>query len=186
MHVRRRFRIDDRAPVRGATSRARAGEAALVLLVAAAAGCAQPRTICGDPSPRGGPPVIASKDAELCESVRLRVAEALAALPDLYPERAEMLRDRTWSWEDASSVDGMLRRVRADAGEELAAAVARAVEDVRTHSTFKVRAECADAERCLVRGAALGARIAFDDAAQVLRAFRRAASPFGAELEPER
>jgi hypothetical protein len=80
-------------------------------------------------------------------------------------------------------VDALLRRVRADAGEVMAAAVERAVHEVLAHSTRAVRASCADEQRCLVRGAALGIRIALDDASQVLRILRRAPRPTGGESE---
>lgn len=156
--------------------------AAFAAAAAALAACAaQSRTTCGEPSGRGGPPVIATRDGELCESARLRVAEALGRREDLFAERAEQYRDMTWSWQDARTLDGFLRRVRSDAGDDLADAIALAIDQVREHGTKPDRADCADAERCLVRGAALGARIAFDDAAQVLRMIRRARSRGAAE-----
>lgn len=162
------------------------GAAALLLapslLAAACAGsAASARPTCGVPGPAGGPPVIDTRDAELCEAARLRTAEALAALPGLAPERAELLRDRTWSWGDARSLERLLARVRDEAGPEIADAVERAVREVREHSRRPVRADCPDAERCLVKGAALGMRIAFEDAAQVLRRLRRLAPPPRAE-----
>lgn len=143
------------------------------VLSALVGGCVTPRTTCGESPDGRGPPVIATQDAELCESVRLRVADALGRMQGLYDQRAQDLRDLTWRWEDAATLDGFLRRVREDGGQEIAAAIARAVEDVRAHSTKPARAGCDD-ERCLVKGAALGARIAFDDAAAVLRTIRRA------------
>lgn len=174
-----------RFPVRSArASRATAARAAAVRATVAAAGlaaagallgaCVQPRTTCGEAPAGSGPPVITTRDGELCESVRLRVADALGRMQDLYAERASSLRDLTWRWEDARTLDGFLRRVRDEAGDGIADAIARAVDEVRAHGTKPMRADCTDAERCLVRGAALGARIAFDDAAAVLTAMRRA------------
>lgn len=156
--------------------------ALLVSCVAALAlaACGTPRrTTCGTLPEHGGPPTLATRDAELCEAVRLRVAEHLGALPDLAPEQAELLRDLTWRWEDARTVDALLHRIREDAGEAFAAAVARAVDEVRAHGTRPMPADCADAERCLVKGAALGARITLDTAAAVLRTFRRRTSQPG-------
>ena len=150
--------------------------AALAVAAAALGACAsQNRTACGNFDPHGGPPRIDSKDAELCESVRIRIADELGRLVSNVNEvDLGRWRDMTWSWEDAKTVDGLVRRARSDAGDAVADAIARAVEDVRAHSTRAVRAECKDAEHCLVRGAALGARIAFDDAAGVLATIRRA------------
>lgn len=142
----------------------------------ALAGCTQRRTACGDPAPQGGPPVISSREGELCESVRLRVADALAGLKDLEPEYAEQWRDLTWRWEDVRTVEGLLRRVQDETKPEVADAMRRAVEEVRAHSSKPFRPDCADQERCLVRGAALGARISFDNAASILRTLRRAAA----------
>lgn len=158
----------------------RAAAALTALAGLFAAGCTQPRTVCGDPSPRGGPPLVQTKDAELCEAVRLRTIDALAKIDGFGPERAEILRDRTWSWEDARTVEGFLRRVHDDAGAAVEAAIRLAVEQVEEHSRRRVRTDCGDAERCLVRGAALGARIAFDDVRQFLLRVRertRGSSP---------
>ncbi|MCE9636252.1 MAG: hypothetical protein K8T90_11170 [Planctomycetes bacterium] len=146
---------------------------AVTVAVTLSACGSQARTTCGEPSGRGGPPLIATRDGDLCESARLRVAEALGRRSDLFAERAEQLREFTWSWQDAKSLEGFVRRAREDAGDDVADAIGLAIEQVRAHSTKPLRADCADAERCLVRGAALGARIAFDDAAQVLRQIRR-------------
>jgi hypothetical protein len=168
MPAERRFPASARAVL--------AATAAIVVAALPLGACTQPRTTCGEPSPAGGPPVITTKDGELCESARLRVAEALARLPTLVPEDAERYRDMTWSWEDARTLDAFMRRVRDDAGEEIAAAMSLAIEQVRAHSTKPTRADCKSEERCLVKGAALGARIAFDDAAGILLMMRRARS----------
>lgn len=157
----------------GVPRAAAAASLAFAFAVTLAACGTQSRTTCGEPSGRGGPPVVATQDAELCESARLRVAETLGRRADLFAERAEQYREFTWSWQDAKTLEGFLRRVRDDGGDDLADAIGVAIEQVRAHSTKPLRADCADAERCLVRGAALGARIAFDDAAQVLRRLRR-------------
>jgi hypothetical protein len=146
----------------------------MLVAAAASASCTQARTACGEAVPGGGPPRIVSRDGELCESVRLRVADHLGQLPSIAPEQAQLLADLTWRWEDAKTLDGFLTRVREDAGDEFAAAVARAVRDVRDHGQRPVRADCTDEERCLVKGAALGARIALSDAASILRTLRRA------------
>lgn len=139
---------------------------AAVLLAAASAfsaGCESVRPdVCGAFPPGGGPPVVSTRDQEACELARLRVRDAVAAAGFGDARRIEVVHDLSRSWDDARTVDGLVARVRQDAGDAVADAVRRACDDVAAHSKRPDAPGCGEA--CLVRGAAKGARIALDDA----------------------
>lgn len=131
--------------------------------------CEAPPTACGEVPPGGGPRAIVTREHELCEIVRLRVEHELTRLADLDEVLVQRWHDASWGWADARTPEGVVTRVRQDCGDGMADAVARAVEDVRAHSTRAVGADCEDAERCLARGAGLGARFAIENALYYLR-----------------
>jgi hypothetical protein len=70
-------------------------------------------------------------------------------------------------------MESLLARVREETDAAIASAMSRAAHEVDAYSTKPFRPDCPDRQRCLVRGAALGARIAFDDAASILLVLRR-------------
>ena len=116
--------------------------------------------ICGEPHAGGGPAVLSTKDQELCEIVRLRVLMERETAPSFTRARLDHLVDRSLAWEMKGTLAALLEAVRADAGDGFAGAMQRAFDAVRTKSSRPLPADCPDAERCLVRGAARGARIA--------------------------
>ena len=115
---------------------------------------------CGEYPAAGGPAVIATLDQELCEVVRLRVLRGLDSLGELSRETIDRLIDRTLGWEQKATVDDLVATIRRDAGDAMADDVRRAVDSVTAHSQRPLAADCADAQRCLVKGAAHGARVA--------------------------
>lgn len=141
----------------------------LVAFAAALSGCTAPPTACGEPAPFGGPPRISTLEQELCEIVRLRLEHVLTKHPNLDEFTAQRWLDRSWGWGDAKTVDGVVAQVRADCGDAFAEAVRRAADEVRRESKRTIAPSCEDAERCLARGAALGARLAVDNALYYLR-----------------
>lgn len=117
--------------------------------------------VCGEYPEGGGPAVIATRDQELCEVVRLRVTNGLASLPALSQARVDELVERSRSWEHISTIDRLVETLREDAGEGFATDVQRAVEGVNAQSKRPVTDDCAaNQERCMVRGAVHGIRIA--------------------------
>jgi hypothetical protein len=147
-------------------------KAAVLLLTLPLAGCSiviggRP-DVCGVYPEGGGPAVIVTRDQELCEVVRIRVTNGLASLPELSQVRIEELLERTRSWEDIRTIDRLVEALREDAGEGFAADVQRAVEAVARQSTRGIDADCAaDEQRCMVRGAVRGVRIALLNAEPV-------------------
>jgi len=119
---------------------------------------------CGEIPDGGGAPVIATKDQELCELVRLRVAQALEKDPDLTYGRVQELLDKTSEWEGKRTLESLVAALRKDCGNVTADAVQRAVDDVTSRSTRPTRKDCDDVQRCLVKGAAKGVRMALSAA----------------------
>jgi len=115
---------------------------------------------CGERPAGGGPAVLVTKDQELCEVVRIRVAQALEDDPDISYEKLEELRDKSMSWRGQETVEGLVAAIRRDAGDMTADAVQRAVDSVVAQSKRPLRVEGADVEPCLVKGVVKGARLA--------------------------
>ncbi|MCG3135776.1 MAG: hypothetical protein HMLKMBBP_03532 [Planctomycetes bacterium] len=144
-----------------------AAVASAFVALAALAACESTRPdVCAPLPPGGGPPVLATQDQELCEVARLRVRDAVYAAGIRDDRRVGVIHDLSRSWGDADTVAGLVERIRGDAGDEIAEAVRRACDDVRSRSRRPLPAGCG--ERCLVRGAAKGARIALDDVRDLL------------------
>jgi hypothetical protein len=124
--------------------------------------------VCGEYPEDGGPAVIVTRDQELCEIVRLRVGSGLASLPQLSQQRLDELVERTRSWESIGTVDRLLETLREEAGEGFAQDVQRSVASVAAQSTRPLSADCeSKQERCMVRGAVRGIRIALLNAQPV-------------------
>lgn len=148
-------------------------KAALLVLALAPAACSivvggRP-DVCGVYPEGGGPAVIETRDQELCEVVRIRVSNGLASLPELTQARIDQLVERTESWKGIRTTDRLVETLREEAGEGFAADVQRALESVARQSSRGVDAECAaDEQRCMVRGAVRGLRIALLNATAVV------------------
>lgn len=115
---------------------------------------------CGTYPQGGGPAVIATRDEEVCEIVRLRVIRQLDNLSVLERDTIDELIERVPGWEGKRDVDALVAAIRNDAGDDLADEVRRAIDDVVTKSARPLPADCVDVQRCLVKGAARGVRIA--------------------------
>ena len=116
---------------------------------------------CGEPPPDGrGPAVIATLDQELCDVVRLRVIRRLDGMEELKRADLDRLVDRTLAWEQKRTLDELVEAIRKDAGDAMAEEVQRAASAVLAQSRRTTRPECGEVQRCLVKGAAKGARIA--------------------------
>lgn len=115
---------------------------------------------CGTYPKGGGPAVIVTRDEEVCEIVRLRVLRQLDGLSILERDTIDGLLERVPGWEGKRDVDGLVAAIRKDAGDDLADEVRRAIDDVVTKSARPLPADCVDVQRCLVKGAARGVRIA--------------------------
>lgn len=115
---------------------------------------------CGDYPPGGGPAVISTKDQQVCDVVRLRVGREIDLNGKLSRSDIDRLLDRTLSWEKKATIDALVDAIRKDAGDAVAGEVRRAVDSVLSHSALPLPADCVDSEKCLVKGAARGARIA--------------------------
>lgn len=158
-------------------------KAAVLLLALPLAGCSivvggRP-DVCGEYPEGGGPAVIVTRDQELCEIVRLRVTNGLASLPELSQSRLDELVERSQSWEQIRTMDRLVETLREEAGEGFATDVQRAVDAVAAQSKRTLAADCAaQEERCMVRGAVRGVRIALMNAVPV--------APPGATQEPSR
>jgi len=158
-------------------------KAAVLLLALALAGCSiviggRP-DVCGEYPEGGGPAVIHTRDQELCEIVRIRVTSGLASLPVLSQTRLDELVGRTEAWEHIRTMDRLVETLREEAGEGFAEDVNRAAKAVAEQSKRGLTAECAaEEERCMVRGAVRGVRIALMNAMPV--------DPPGEQSEPSR
>jgi hypothetical protein len=115
---------------------------------------------CGERPSGSGPAVIATKDQELCDVVRLRVAQALEDDPAISYAKVVELRDKCDDWRRAPTIERLVAAIRRDAGDMTADAVQRAVDSVVAQSKRPLRVEGDDVEPCLVKGAAKGARMA--------------------------
>ena len=116
--------------------------------------------VCGEYPANGGPAVLATRDQELCEVVRLRVVRQLDLQANLTYDEIDRLLERTAAWEGRPSVDDLVATIRRDAGDAMAGEVRRAVDSVLATSQRPLPADCPDMQRCLVKGAARGVRIA--------------------------
>jgi hypothetical protein len=111
--------------------------------------------------------------------VRLRVTNGLASLPELSQSRLDELVERSQSWEQIRTMDRLVETLREEAGEGFATDVQRAVDAVAAQSKRTLAADCAaQEERCMVRGAVRGVRIALMNAVPVV--------PPGEAQEPSR
>ena len=125
--------------------------------------------VCGVYPEGGGPSVIETRDQELCEVVRIRVSNGLASLPVLTQQRLNELLDRTNSWESLPTIERLVEELRDDAGEGFAQDVQRAAQSVAEQSKRPVSEDCAAREqRCMVKGAVRGLRIALLNAEPVV------------------
>ena len=116
---------------------------------------------CGEYGEGGGPAVISTRDQELCEVVRLRIGRGLASLPELSQGRIDELGERSKAWEQIRTIERLVETLREEAGAGFAEDVRRAVDAVEAQSKRELTAECAaESERCMVRGAVRGLRIA--------------------------
>jgi hypothetical protein len=115
---------------------------------------------CGEYPAAGGPAAIVTRDQELCEVVRLRVGRGLEAANALPREKLDSLFEKTASWERKDTLADFLAVVRRDAGDAFADDVKRAVDDVLARPQRPLPPDCG--EKCLVRGAARGARFALE------------------------
>jgi len=115
---------------------------------------------CGEYPPGGGPAVIVTKDQQVCDVVRLRVGREIDVHGMLSRAEIDRLLERQIYWEHEDTIDQFVDAIRKDAGDVVAAEVRRAVNSVLANSTLPMPADCPDAEKCLVRGAARGLRIA--------------------------
>jgi hypothetical protein len=135
---------------------------------------------CGERPAGGGPPVIVTKDQELCDIVQIRVAQAVEDDPGIGYARLLEIRDKSMDWQGQKTLDGLVAAIRRDAGDKTADAVQRAVDSVMAQSKRPLRVEGDDVQPCLVKGAAKGARLA------VMRAGPwPAATPQGAAAEKQ-
>lgn len=133
---------------------------------------------CGEYPQDGGPAVISTRDQELCEVVRLRIGNGLASLPELPQARLDELLERTRSWESIRTMDRLVETLRDEAGLGFAVDVQRAVAAVAAQSSRPLTPECeAEQERCMVRGAVRGIRIALLNAQPVEKPGEPAPSP---------
>jgi len=134
---------------------------ALVFVAAALPGCETRPLSCGEYPAAGGPAVIRTRDQQVCETVRMRVIQHLAALPDLDLQKAEQLYQRVLSWRRFHTLEDLYAGAEKDGGPELAAALRRGVESVRAESAMPLTAECErKLEECLTAGAVKGAELA--------------------------
>ena len=115
---------------------------------------------CGEYPAGGGPAMISTKDQQVCDVVRLRVGRAIDLHGLVSRADVERLLERTLAWEHKATIDDLVDAIRKDAGDAVADEVRRAVDSVLAHSTLPMPADCPDAQRCLVKGAARGMRIA--------------------------
>lgn len=139
-------------------------KAAAILVPLVLGGCSvvlggRPET-CGTYPKSGGPAVIATRDEEICDVVRLRVLRELEGLSVLERDTIDGLIQRLPAWESRPDVDSLVAAIRNDAGDGMADEVRRAVDDVTAKSARPLPADCADVQRCLVKGAVRGVRIA--------------------------
>jgi hypothetical protein len=124
--------------------------------------------VCGVYPEGGGPAEIQTRDQELCEVVRLRITNGLASLPELSEARLEQLLQRTDSWENLPTIERLIQELREDAGEGFAIDVQRAVDAVNEQSKRSITEDCAaNEQRCMVKGAVRGLRIALMNAEAV-------------------
>jgi hypothetical protein len=115
---------------------------------------------CGEYPPGGGPAVIATKDQQVCDVVRLRVGREIDLHGMLLRADIDRLLERQVTWERKDTIDQFVDAIRKEAGDAVAAEVRRAVNSVLAGSTLPMPADCPDAEKCIARGAARGLRIA--------------------------
>jgi len=115
---------------------------------------------CGERPAGSGPPVIVTKDQELCDVVRIRVAQAIEDDPDIGYARFQEIRDKSMDWQGQKTLDALDAAIRRDAGDKTADAVQRAVDSVTAQSKRPLRVEGDEVQPCLVKGAAKGARLA--------------------------
>jgi len=139
----------------------------LVLVVAAApllAACSiiigAGTETCGERHEGRGPAVLVTKDQELCEIVRIRVAQALEDDPAITYAKVDELRETSADWQHKKTVESLVDTIRREAGDMTADAVQRAVDSVLAQSKRPLRVEGDDVEPCLVKGMAKGARLA--------------------------
>ena len=124
-----------------------------VLAVTLSAGCTwviggSRDDMCGERPASGGPPVIVTRDQELCDVVRARVQRQLD-VSSLKRDELDRLIDRTLHWETRDTLDEFVAAVRRDAGDAFADEVRRAVDAVAAQSRRTTRPDCADVQRCL-------------------------------------
>ncbi len=121
-----------------------------------------PPETCGAYPSGGGPAVIASRDQELCELVRLRVSRSLERTQGLELADVQQMLSRAARWDTERDVEQLVEQIRRDANDEVANDVERAIAWVLEHSAKPLPADCPDVQRCLARGAAKGARLALE------------------------
>ncbi len=129
------------------------------VLALALAGCTSSE-FCGVRPPEGGPPVIATREQELCELARIRTNKYLAGLEVFTEDESDLLYSAARGWEKVDSVDELLEAIRDRDHGALADEIADVTEWVRGKSSHSYAATCKIQDRCLARGAAHGVRLA--------------------------
>ncbi len=135
----------------------------LISLVAACltAACQTPRRVCGTAPEGGGPPVLTTREDEICESVRWRVLEQMRVREEFSYAHAERLFTAAETWSTSTTLEDLRRRVAAVDDEQ---AMATTIVDAARHawetSKAPVSTGCETDEACVAEAAAHGARVA--------------------------
>ncbi len=119
---------------------------------------------CGEHPSGGGPAVISTRDQELCELVRIRVGKELDDDASLNYEKIDGLLEKCGGWERKDTIEDLVAALRRDAGDHVADAVRRAVDAVLAQSKRPMPTACPDEQKCLVKGAVKGVKIALSTA----------------------
>ena len=117
---------------------------------------------CGTARPGGGPPVIETREAELCENIRTALIIHFSRREDWTEEEWEKLVFDARYWSNAPTVDILIAKVREEGGVAMADIVARNIEWTRTRSSLPYGAPGSAMDRTLARAAGHGALAAVD------------------------
>lgn len=139
----------------------------LCLALGLLAACTTVPEMCGERPAKGGPPVLRTRQQELCESVRIRVLQYLEHHPVMSDDDYDTLRRRSKAWLGADSTDDLAQRLRDDEGPELAALVADVIRRSSERSRLPLEGE-GDADMLVARAAGHGAALAVRQGAQLV------------------